>query len=125
MTRQVELARAFAAEKGWQVIEEYIDDGVSGVVSTKLVRRAAMFAAAAEGKFEALIVRDLDRLSRNDEELPSLLYSLRDSGVEVWSYADRTRVDTSNAMSRTMVHLKSGFAAAEREARGPRQYRPG
>ena len=116
VTRQVELARAFAAEKGWQVIEEYVDDGISGVESIKLVRRAAMLAAAAEGKFEALIVRDLDRLSRNDEELPSLIYSLRDSGVEVWAYADRTRVDTRTAMNRTMLSMKAGFAAAEREA---------
>jgi len=75
-----------------------------------------MFAAAAEGKFEALIVRDLDRLSRNDEELPSLIYSLRDSGVAVWSYADKTRVDTRTAMSRGMLTMKATFAAAEREA---------
>lgn len=116
VTRQVELARAFATEKKWDVIEEYIDDGVSGVASAKLVRRAAMLAAAAEGKFSVLIIRDLDRLSRNDEELPSLVYSLRDSGVEVWSYADRNRVDTRTAMSRGMLTMKATFAAAEREA---------
>src|SRR3989441_11722907 len=83
VTRQVELARAFAAEKGWPVIEEYVDDGISGVESVKLVNRARMLAAALDEKFSVLIVRDLDRLSHNDEELPSLIYSLRDSGVEV------------------------------------------
>src|SRR5262245_23407748 len=116
VTRQVELARAFAAERGWTVVEEYVDDGISGAVSTKLVSRARMLAAAAEGKFEALIVRDVDRLSRNDEELPGLIYTLRDAGVEVWGYADRSRVDTRTAMSRGMLTMKATFAAAEREA---------
>ena len=116
VTRQVELARAFAAEKGWQVIEEYIDDGISGAESAKLVSRARMLAAAADGKFSALIVRDVDRLSRNDEELPSLVYSLRDSGVEIWCYADRARVDTRTAMNRGMLNMRATFAAAEREA---------
>src|SRR3989454_12077144 len=76
VTRQIELARAFAAEKGWQVIEEYVDDGVSGAASLKLVNRARMLAAAADEKFSVLIVRDLDRLSRNDRELPNIIYSL-------------------------------------------------
>src|SRR5262245_41605273 len=116
VTRQVELARAFAAERGWTVVEEYVDDGISGAISTKLVSRARMLAAAADEKFSALIVRDVDRLSRNDEELPGLIYTLRDSGVEVWSYADRSRVDTRTAMSRGMLTMKATFAAAEREA---------
>ena len=116
VTRQLELGRAFAAEKGWTVLEEFQDDGISGVEAVKLVSRARMLAAATDGKFSVLIVRDLDRLSRNDEELPSLIYSLRDCGVEIWTYADRTRVDTRTALNRGMLSMKATFAAAEREA---------
>jgi site-specific DNA recombinase len=116
VTRQAELARAFAAEKNWTVVEEYVDDGVSGALTEKLVSRARMLAAATEGRFQALIVRDLDRLSRNDEELPSLVYALRDCGVEIWCYADRSRVDTRTALNRGMLSMRATFAAAEREA---------
>jgi len=49
-------------------------------------------------------------------ELPGIVYALRDAGVEVWSYADRTRVNTSTAMNRGMLTMKATFAAAEREA---------
>jgi DNA invertase Pin-like site-specific DNA recombinase len=37
VTRQVELARAFAASKGWRVADEhvYIDDAVSGAEYVK------------------------------------------------------------------------------------------
>jgi DNA invertase Pin-like site-specific DNA recombinase len=116
VTRQLEHARAFATERGWTILEEYVDDGVSGAIATKLTGRARMLAAAADEKFSVVVVRDVDRLSRNDEELPGIIYSLRDTGVEVWSYADRARVDTRTAMSRGMLTMKATFAAAEREA---------
>ncbi len=116
VTRQLALARAFASDKGWTILEEYVDDGVSGALATKLTGRARMLAAAADEKFSALIVRDVDRLSRNDEELPGIIYSLRDAGVEVWSYSDRSQVDTRTAMHRGMLTMKATFAAAEREA---------
>jgi DNA invertase Pin-like site-specific DNA recombinase len=36
VTRQLEHARAFATERGWTILEEYVDDGVSGAIATKL-----------------------------------------------------------------------------------------
>jgi len=75
-----------------------------------------MLAAAAEEKFQVLIVRDVDRLSRNDEELPGLIYTLRDAGVEVWSYEDRSRVETESALQRGLLSMRATFAGAEREA---------
>ena len=89
---------------------------IAGALAAKLTGRARMIAAAADEKFRAVIVRDIDRLSRNDEELPGIIYSLRDSGVEVWSYTDGVRVDTRTAMHRGMLTMKATFAAAEREA---------
>jgi hypothetical protein len=53
-----------------------VDDGVSGALATKLMGRARMLGAAADEKFSVLIVRDVDRLRRNDEELPGIIHSL-------------------------------------------------
>src|SRR4029453_15734006 len=100
VTRQLALARAFATERGWTVVQEYCDDAVSGALTSKLVNRARMLAAAAEGKFSAVIVRDYDRLSRDDREGPGFIYALDDCGVEIWYYSDRTRVDTRTALTR-------------------------
>jgi site-specific DNA recombinase len=36
--------------------------------------------------------------------------------VEIWYYADRSRVDTRTALTRGMLSMKATFAAAEREA---------
>src|SRR5207249_334935 len=83
VTRQIALAKAFAAERGWQVIEEYVDDGISGQESVKLVNRARMLADATAGKFQVVVVRDFDRLSRDDKEGPGFIYSLADTSVVV------------------------------------------
>ena len=118
VTRQVELARAFAVERGWTVDDAhvYTDNGVSGVMATKLIARARMLAAAAEEQFSILVVRDLDRLSRDDEEFPGLIRTLREAGVAVWCYADGQRVESGTAMQRGMTSMKAIFASAEREA---------
>lgn len=115
VTRQTELARAFAASKGWTVAGTYEDDGVSGRLRTKLVSRNRMLAAAMAEEFNVLVVRDLDRLSRNDEELPGLIYTLRDAGVEVWCYADGNRVDTRTALARLQLNIRSYSGTAETE----------
>jgi DNA invertase Pin-like site-specific DNA recombinase len=118
VSRQVDLARGFATSKGWTVADElvFVDDGISGVATVKLVARARMLAAAADEQFAHLIVRDLDRLGRNDEELPGLIYTLRDAGVQVWSYSDGQLVETSSALQRGMLSMRATFAGAEREA---------
>jgi len=82
---------------------------------TKLVSRNKMLAAAMSDEFDVLVVRDLDRLSRNDEELPSLIYTLRDAGVEVWCYADGQRVDTKTALVRLQSNIRSYSGTAETE----------
>ncbi len=115
VTRQAELARAFAEQRGWAMVAEYRDDGVSGRLRAKLVNRNKMLAAAMAEEFSVLIVRDLDRLSRNDEELPGLVYTLRDAGVDVWCYADGQKVDTRTALSRLMLNVKSYSGTAETE----------
>src|SRR5262249_206107 len=120
VARQVEVARAFAIEHGWQVIEEYIDDAVSGRETAKLVNRARMLADATSGKFGVVVVRDYDRLSRDAREGPSFVYAVQDVGVEVWEYAHRAPIDVSTALKRTMLNMKAGFSAHEAEAASER-----
>jgi len=122
VSRQIALARAFGAEKSWQVIEEYVDDGISGRETAKLVNRARMLADATSGKFSKVIVRDFDRISRDDREGPSFVYMLQDAGVEVFEYATKSPIDTSTALKRTLLNMKAGFASHEAEASAARTY---
>ena len=51
VTRQKELARAFALSRGWTVVAEYEDDGISGAEFEKRPGFQAMLAAASRGDF--------------------------------------------------------------------------
>ena len=120
VTGQLELARAFAASKGWKVTAEFSDDAVSGRLRAKLIERNKMLAAALAGEFDVLVVRDIDRLSRDDEELPGLLYGLRNANVGIWCYADGQQVDTTSALARLTVNIKAFAGTHEAEASSKR-----
>ena len=61
---QKELLRRFAAEKGFSVFDEYIDDGFSG---TNFERPAfkRMISDIESGKINLVITKDLSRLGRD------------------------------------------------------------
>ena len=65
VTRQVELARAFAASKGWRVADEhvYIDDAVAGAEYVKRPTYQRLMAALdPTPPFGALVVMEQSRL---------------------------------------------------------------
>ncbi len=84
VARQVELAQAFIARQGWGLAEghTYVDDGISGAETTKLEARKKMLAAAESARrpFDVIVIMSLERLSRDDEELPTVVFALRDAG---------------------------------------------
>lgn len=64
ITNQRKILTAYAEEHNFKIIEEYIDDGVSG---TSFERPAfnRMLEDAKTGKINVIIVKDLSRLGRN------------------------------------------------------------
>jgi site-specific DNA recombinase len=116
VTRQLELGRAFAESQGWQVVAKFADDGVSGRETARLVERARMLTEALAGGFDVVVVRDFDRLSRDDREGPAFVYMLSDAGVQTWEYLSRGPIRVERALDRTMLTMKAGFAAHEAEA---------
>jgi DNA invertase Pin-like site-specific DNA recombinase len=68
VTRQVELGRAFAEQRGWTVVEEYIDDAISGAdFSSRRDGLARMLEAAQRRprSFDVVITMDESRLGRD------------------------------------------------------------
>ena len=123
--RQRVMAEAFIASRGWTLGSVYTDDGISGTEGARLVERAKMLEAADRGEFQVLVLMDLERLSRDDEATPGLVYALRDAGVAVWTYSDGQRIDVSDVMARGMLNMKSmaGALVSEKASRGTREGR--
>ena len=95
VARQIEAARAFAAERGWTVADAHVfsDDAVSGAETRKLVDRQRLLdTIRSEPPFQALIMRDTSRFSRRDgDEAVGELKRIVRAGVDVWFYEQRTQ----------------------------------
>ena len=86
---QTRLCRQRAQTEGFDITAIYSDDGVSG--SMPVSRRsggAKLIADALAGRFDALIVESLDRLSRDQVEQESLIRRFEHHGIIIIGVSD-------------------------------------
>jgi site-specific DNA recombinase len=116
VTRQVTNAKAFAASKGWTVEDKhiFIDDGISGAETKRLLERARMIESAAKKQFDVVIMQAQDRFSRGEDGHHELKQLARH--VAIWFYSDASRFEAGTFASNTLGFLKSEFASEYRRA---------
>lgn len=71
--RQLSDCRAAAQARGWDVVHEYVDNDVSATRTRIRPEYTRMLADIAAGKINALIVWDVDRLTRTPRELEDII----------------------------------------------------
>jgi DNA invertase Pin-like site-specific DNA recombinase len=109
-TQGIEL-RQFAAQRGYQIIEEYLDHGVSG---TK-VRRPALdrlLKDAHRRRFDAVLVWSCDRLARSTTHFLQVLDQL--TALDIEFVSKRESIDTTGPLGRAIVVIISAIAELER-----------
>jgi DNA invertase Pin-like site-specific DNA recombinase len=102
--------RQLAAQRGFEVVCEYTDVGVSG----SKARRPGldnMLRDARKRKFGVVIVAAFDRLARSTKHFLSVVDELTDSGVEFISR--RENIATDGAMGRLFLTIISSIAELE------------
>ncbi len=77
---QRDACTACATGKGWTIVAEYVDDGVSGVRSDP-PGLVDLLAAIEVGACDTVIVRDLARTSGNPHHATAFLRKCGDAGV--------------------------------------------
>ena len=80
---QLALCSSFAAREGLSIIATFADRAQSGASAIGRDGLWQMMAAAQAGRFKVLIVEELDRLSRDMEDLAGLHKRLQFIGVEI------------------------------------------
>ena len=102
--------RQFAQQRGFEVVAEYTDVGVSG---TKARRPGldAMLKDAGKRKFGVLIVAAFDRVARSTKHFLSVVDELDGHGIEFVSR--RENIATDGAMGRLFLTLISSIAELE------------
>jgi DNA invertase Pin-like site-specific DNA recombinase len=103
--------RQFAKQRGYEIVQEYIDHGISG---TK-VRRPALdhlLKDAHRRKFDAVLVWSCDRLARSTKHFLQVLDELNELGIQFLS--QREAIDTEGPLGRAIVIIISAIAELER-----------
>jgi site-specific DNA recombinase len=119
VTRQVEHARAYAAQKGWTVdeVHVYSDDGVSGALfgAHRPALARLLNALKPRPPFQVLLMSEETRLGREQIETAYVLKQITDAGVRVFFYLEDRERTLDTALEKVMLSL-TGFAAEmERE----------
>jgi len=108
---QLKDLRAFAHARGWQIHEEYVDEGISGI----LPKRPALdrlLKACRHRQVDVVLVWRLDRLGRSLKHLIMMLDELQSLGVAF--VALHEQIDCTTATGQLMLHLLGAFAEFER-----------
>ena len=80
---QLAALRKDAAQRGWLVVSEFKDEGISGSSTVNRPGYQAMIAAAFSGAFEVLFAEALDRLSRDVADSENLRKRMKYFGIDV------------------------------------------
>jgi len=102
-----------AKKRGWEVVGEYTDQGISGGKGREARPGLnAMLKAADAGEFDIMLVWAIDRLGRS---LASLIHTLQDlDQADVGLYIHTQNLDTTTAAGRAMFQMLGVFAEFER-----------
>jgi len=108
---QVNELRSFAGLRGFQIVEEYTDYGVS---SPKARRPALekMLEDAHRRRFDVVVVWACDRLARSTKHFLQVLDELNELGIQFLS--QRESIDTDGPLGMAIVIIVSAVAELER-----------
>ena len=84
---QRQACQEFAAARGWKIIKEFYEKGISGFKTPTADRRVLQQIKkdAKQHEFDILLVFMFDRLGRRDSETPFFVEDLSMLGIEIWS----------------------------------------
>lgn len=120
VTRQRKACAQIAADRGWTVVGEFVDNSISA--SDKRKDRPGynrLIEAFEGGEFDALIVWDLDRLSRQPRQLEDWVDAAEDHALLIVTANGDADLQTDGG--RMYARIKLAVARAEVERKSARQ----
>jgi DNA invertase Pin-like site-specific DNA recombinase len=108
---QLRELREYAASRGWTIIREYTDLGISGSKDSRPALNQLM-ADAHQRKFDAVLVWKLDRFARSLRHLVNALAEFEALGLAFISLRDN--LDLSTPAGRLMFQIIGAMAEFER-----------
>lgn len=97
----------------WELVEKYIDEGITGTNAKKRDHFNDMIRDAKEGAFDLIVTREVCRFSRNTVDTLEYTRMLRKHGVEVYFVEDNIYTFSSDGELRLTIMA----ALAQEESR--------
>jgi len=110
---QVTALRQIAERRGWDVVEQYSDAGISGAKGRDgRPGLDQMLKDASRRKFDVIMAWSIDRVGRSLIDLLSTIQTLEACGVDL--YLDQQSIDTTTPAGKLMFQVCGAFAEFER-----------
>ena len=125
VSRQVDQARQYAAQKGWSAADAhvYVDDGLSGAeFATRPGFLRLMNALKPRPDFQVLVMSEESRLGREAIETAYALKQIITSGVRVFFYLEDRERTLESPTDKIMLSLTTFADELEREKARQRTY---
>jgi DNA invertase Pin-like site-specific DNA recombinase len=110
---QVTVLRQIAERRGWEIIGQYSDAGISGAKGRDgRPGLDQMLKDASRRKFDVVMAWAIDRLGRSLIDLLGTIQTLEACGVDL--YLDQQSIDTTTPAGKLMFQVCGAFGEFER-----------
>ena len=109
---QLQTLRQYAQIYNWEVVDEYVDEGISGKSVKGRPEMKRLIKDVEHEGFDAVIVWKISRLSRNMLETLMILDKFEKYNVKFISYSEN--FDTSSPIGRLVLQIMASIAEMER-----------
>ncbi|MCL4419745.1 recombinase family protein, partial [Patescibacteria group bacterium] len=87
LEEQLAACKKTCIERGWEIVNEYEDRGISGHLLEERLGLQNLLADAKAGKFDLVVVKDFDRLARSRTKASQIRDALKKQFVQTYSLA--------------------------------------
>src|SRR5215469_2014777 len=108
---QLRELREYCQHRGWQLVGEYVDAGISGAKDSR-PELNRLNADAKRRRFDAVVVWKFDRFARSVSHLLRALEEFRSLGIEFVSLSEQ--IDTSTPTGKMVFTVLGAVAELER-----------
>jgi DNA invertase Pin-like site-specific DNA recombinase len=110
---QLRELRQAAERLGWEVVEEFVDRGISGAKGRKdRPKLDALLKGVARKDFDVVASWSVDRLGRSLIDLVTMLQELHSTGVDL--YLHQQGINTTTPAGKALFGMMGVFAEFER-----------
>ncbi len=117
--RQLTDGRKLAADRGWTVAEEYVDNDISAYGGKRRPQYERMLEDIEAGHRDAVVVYNLDRLTRRPIELEEFTAICERAGVTQFATVTAD-IDLGSGDGMLMARMLAAFAAMESDKKSQR-----